>query len=598
MSSVPNPVARVLHAGRLARRAFGPYKSQIALLTLLSFVSGLLEGIGVNAIIPLLAIVTGAASGGSDPISKAIEQFFLFIGVDFSIKFILVFVIVLFMLKTVAVLLINYIKVRITSNYEQEMRATLFRKMLAAEWGFLLKQKVGHFETVLMTNVRFGSEFLGQISESIIAGVTLLVYSVIALNISPRVTLVALTVGLVLLLVLKPLLQRTRRAAVATSQANKNAAHYINESVSGMKTIKTLGVSGIIAERGARLFRLFRELRVRTMLLKSVGSSLFQPISIIFVSIIFAISYKLPGFQFASLVAIIYLIQRIFTYIQQLQGNLHHMTESVPYLENVLEYERDAEVRADHLGGTAPFSFTQELTFDRVGFSYAADTPILHEVSFRLPKGAFYGVVGSSGGGKTTLVDLLLRLFRPTTGTIRLDGVPIAAIDERAWRRKVGYVSQDLFLMNDTIANNIRFYDESITDDELIRVARMAAIYDFIESSPLGFDTPVGERGAELSAGQRQRVVIARALARDPELLILDEATSALDTESEAQIERVIANLKGRVTVLAIAHRLALIANADTVLVLDKGTVAEQGEPKRLLADPNSVFARLAHAGK
>lgn len=589
--------SRITRALRLARFAFGSYKPQIILLAFLSFLSGLLEGIGVNALIPLLAIVTGVASGGSDPVSRAIEGFFQLLNIDFSVKFILLFIIALFILKSLAILLIHYIKIRITSNYEQETRAMLFRAMLGAGWRFLLKQKLGHLETMLMTNVRFGSEFLGQVSEAIIAGVTLLVYAVIAFNVSPGVTTVALSTGFVLFALLRPLLDRTRRTAAATASANKQASHYINEHVTGMKTIKALGMTAVIAERAERMFRHFRELRIRTMLFKSIGSSLFQPVTIIFVSAIFAISYKMPGFEFASLVAVLYLVQRIFTYTQQLQGNVHHMAESIPYLEHILEYAREARTERESPSGSAPFSFARELALTGVSFSYEPGVPVLSGVHLRVPKGAFYGIVGSSGGGKTTLVDLLLRLLEPTAGTIALDGVPIQDIDRDAWRRKVGYVSQDLFLVNDTIGNNIRFYDASITDEAVVRAAKLAAIYDFISESPRGFDTRVGERGTELSAGQRQRIVIARALARDPELLILDEATSALDNESEAQIERVLGNLKNRMTILAIAHRLPLVKNADRIVVLEGGAVVEEGTLEALRADPTSAFSRLARAG-
>ncbi|MCR4264350.1 MAG: hypothetical protein NUV98_06555, partial [Candidatus Roizmanbacteria bacterium] len=174
----------ILKAVQLARQAFGQYKPQIVLLSFLSFISGALEGIGVNAVIPLLAIVTGAASGGSDSVSQAIEQFFIFLHIDFSVKSILIFIAILFVFKTLAVLAINYVKIHITSRYEQEIRSSLFQKMLMAQWGHLLKQKLGHLETVLMTNVRFGSELLGQISEVIITGMGLLIYSIIAINIS------------------------------------------------------------------------------------------------------------------------------------------------------------------------------------------------------------------------------------------------------------------------------------------------------------------------------------------------------------------------------------------------------------------------------
>jgi len=590
-------IKQTIAAIKLASRAFRSYRGYIALLALLSFLSGLLEGIGVNAVIPLLAIVTGAASGGSDAISKAIESLFVLVNVDFSIKFILIFIIILFVLKTAAVLFINYIKVRISASYEQEMRTSLFQNMLGSNWQYLLDQKLGHLETILMTNIRFASEFLGQISEVIIVGIGLVIYTTIALNIDVRITLLTLAIGFFLLLVLRPLLTRTRTAAVATAAANREAAHYINESVSGMKTIKAFGTSQIIANRGDRLFKHFRDLRIRTMLLKSIGSSLFQPISVVFVSVIFAVSYKLPGFEFASLVAVVYLIQRIFSYIQQLQGNLHNMTESIPYLEHVLAYEEETMRFQDIPSGRERFRLIENIAFDKVAFTYDNKTPVLSNLTLSIPKGSFCGIVGPSGSGKTTLVDLLLRLFQPTSGSITIDGVPINEIAIKDWHAKVGYVSQDLFLTNDTVANNILFYDDSFSDAELKEAAKKAHCLDFVEKLPLGFNTPVGERGVRLSVGQRQRIVLARVLIRKPEFLVLDEATSALDNESEAQVQKVIEALKGEMTVLAIAHRTSTIVNADHIFVMGDGTVIEEGEPQKLLANPGSAFHKLVNVG-
>mgnify|MGYP001583399721 FL=1 len=588
----------ILKAMQLARQAFGPYKPHIILLSFLSFISGALEGIGVNAVIPLLAIVTGASSGGNDSVSKAIEQFFIFLHIDFSVKSILIFIAILFVFKTLTVLAINYVKIHITSRYEQEIRSSLFQKMLMAQWGYLLKQKLGHLETVLMTNVRFGSELLGQISEVIITGMGLLIYSVIAINISTNITLVALSIGVILLLILKPILNRTRQAALETSQTNKRAAHFINENMVGMKTIKTTNSSETITYQGVKIFELFRKLRIRTMILKSVGGSLFQPISIVFVCVVFGISYKLPDFSFITFVAVVYLIQRIFSYTQQLQGNLQHMTESVPYLRNILEYEKEANINVEQRTGAKEFVFNNDLVFNRVGFAYDSSAQVLKDVSFRIPKGTFYGIVGSSGSGKTTLVDLLLRLFSPTTGSILLDGISSQGIDIGSWRGNIGYVSQDMFLINDTIANNIRFYGEFISDKDVIEAAKMAYCFDFINALPNGFETLVGERGVRLSAGQRQRIVIARALVRKPKFLILDEATSALDNESESQIQHVIESLKHKMTVLVIAHRLSTIMNSDMVIVLDNSEIVEKGDPKRLLDDSSSVFYKLYNAGK
>lgn len=589
---------RFLQTFALLRVAYAAYTKQIIALTALGFLSGLLEGVGINALIPLLAILTGAASGGDDPISQAIANFFLFLGIDFSLKFILIFIVLLFILKAIVLLLFNYIKITITAGYEKKMRTALFRELLMAQWPYLLKQKLGHFETMMMTNMRFGSELLGQIGDVIILIAGLVVYATIALNISPRITLITFIIGVIFFISLQPLLVRTRAAARQTADINKAIAHFLNENMVGMKVLKAAVVHEQISVRAAEFFGHLARLRTRTLLLRSFGGSIVQPMSIIFVSIIFSISYKLPGFTFVAFVPVVYLIQRIFSYVQQLQSHLHKMIESGPYVKTILEYERETHTHREQEKGPRPFLFTDVLEFKDVSFAYAPKNDVLSHLSFRLEKGQLLGIVGSSGGGKTTIVDVVLRLFEPSSGTVLLDGVNAREIELSAWRRAIGYVSQDLFLLNDTIANNIRFYDTSITEADMVRVAKMASIYEFIQSCPHGFDTPVGERGVLLSAGQRQRIVIARALARNPELLILDEATSALDNESEAQIQKVIENLKGRITVLAIAHRLTLISNANSILVLEKGSIVEQGDPRSLLEDPNSAFFKLSHAGK
>jgi ATP-binding cassette subfamily B protein len=203
------------------------------------------------------------------------------------------------------------------------------------------------------------------------------------------------------------------------------------------------------------------------------------------------------------------------------------------------------------------------------------------------------GLIGPSGVGKTTIVDLILRLFPLGSGKILMDGKSISRIDIKQWRKNIGYIPQDIFLMNDTIANNIRFYDNAISDEEIKQAAKKANIYDFIQTLPKKFSAVVGERGIFLSAGQRQRIVIARILARNPEFLILDEATSALDNESEIRIQKIIENLKGKITVLVIAHRLSTVINCDKLLILEKGKILEQGVPSELLKDKNSYFYKI-----
>lgn len=577
----------------LSRRAFGKYIFQIANLTILGFLSGLLEGIGINAVIPLFSVITKESGGASDIISQTIEKMFMFFNISMSLKYLLILISLLFVFKAGVLILSGYINAKIAADYEERIRSELFNKTLKTGWPYLLKQKVGYLENTLMVDIEFSANLLRGISATIMILTSLIMYILVAINISIYITLITIVLGGVLFLLFKPLIYKTRIVAHGVNNTNKQISHHVNESIIGIKTIKAMYVENAIIKIASEYFNKLKWLKIKIFLLKNIASSLLQPISLIFICVVFAFSYKTPGFHFAALVAVIYLIQKIFQFIQQLQNNLHGMNEAVPYLRNVLMYEDNALINEEKICGLNDFQFNNALKFKDVFFSYNKNKDILTGINFSIKKGEMVGLIGPSGAGKTTIVDLILRLFEPNQGAILLDNVDIRNIEISKWRKNIGYVPQDLFLINDTVANNIKYYDDSITNQDIEEAARKANIYEFIQQCPQGFETVIGERGVMLSTGQRQRIVIARVLARRPQIIVLDEATSALDNESEMQIQKVIENLRGNVTIIVIAHRLSIIINCDKLMVLEKGKIIEQGMPSELLKDIGSYFFKV-----
>ena len=584
---------QMLSIVRLARTAYSPYKREIAILTVLGLVGGILEGIGINAVIPLLTFMLGLQNPATDMLSRAIQTFFAFIHVPFVPKYLLSFIVLLFLGKAAVTLLLGRIQVRITTEYERKTRAKLFEKVLNASWPYLLKQKLGNLETLLMIDTPCATSLLVKISFSILIATNLIMYLLVAFSISALVTLTTFALGALTFITLRPLLDRVHDFSRDRAVLYRDTLHHVTEHVSGLKTVKALGVEKAAIEKGNTLFEGIKVRSAKIQILQQVAGQAVAPIGVLYIAGILSLAFKTPFISLAALPSILYLVYRIFTYVQQMQNNVQYMSELAPHLERVVFYESDAESGAADTSGNRPFRFEKELSFNNVSFAYTPGRDVLRDMSFKVPKGSLLGIVGPSGAGKTTCIDLLLRLLVPAGGSITIDGVDIQTISLENWRNRVGYVSQEPFIIHDTIRNNVRFYDQSVSDSEIWEAAKKAHIEEFIKKLPEGLNTVVGSRGISISAGERQRIVIARALARKPELLILDEATSALDNESEAHIKRVIEDLKGKITIIAIAHRLSTIMGSDLLVALKDGTVVEIGRPQELLRDSASYFSRV-----
>jgi subfamily B ATP-binding cassette protein MsbA len=254
----------------------------------------------------------------------------------------------------------------------------------------------------------------------------------------------------------------------------------------------------------------------------------------------------------------------------------------------------DLKTEQDLDRGTVPATgIARSLEFDNVSLQYDGQPiPALHGINLTIHAGEVVALVGSSGSGKTSLASLLPRFYEPTAGRILLDGTPLTSYTLESLRAQIGIVSQDVVLFDDTVRSNIAFGRTGATDGEVIRAAKLAYADEFIRRLPQGYDTVIGERGVKLSGGERQRLAIARAILRDPPLLIMDEATSALDTESERIVQLALANLMKNRTTLVIAHRLSTIQNADRIVVLDRGRIAEIGSHEELLKK-GGLYRRL-----
>lgn len=594
------PIGMIRSVFSIFPKAFRGYGIRIFIIAALGFLAGALEGIGITALAPLFYFFEGGEQPPTDLISQAIEKLFSILHIPFILPVVLIFIVCLFFLKFVTNVLYAYILARIENGYRLKMMQKLLGNTLRADWPYLLTQKIGKLETLIKIDSSYSGEMLQAIARVLMIGATLVAYLLLSVNISKTVTAGAFIFGAVVLLLYKPLFAFARRFSQKISRINVAIAHHISESIIGLKTIKALASEEAVLSRGEDLFKQFRDLQLRLTLLTKITTESLQPISMLFLTLIIAFAFYRTSYNLGALAALVFLIYRIFQHTQSVQSITQNISTILPYVENMVSYLEETDMAKENrfITKEEKIPFDNTLSFKSVSFSYIHPKKVIDSISFTVKRGEMVGFIGPSGAGKTTMFDLLLRLFRPTEGEILVDGKDAQQINMSEWRKNLSYVSQDVFLLNDSIFNNIRFFDNSVTKEDVFAAARLAQIHDFIDTLPDKFDTTVGERGVLLSAGQRQRIALARALARKPKILLLDEATSALDNESEQRIQTAIENLRGGMTILVIAHRLSTVLNSDKLFVIEEGRIVESGTPRELLKDKETYFYKVYNLRK
>jgi len=589
-------IKRIWSAIQLIAKTFRNYKGRFFVMLCLGFLGGLFGSVGISTAIPLFSIVTHQ-SNPSDFITKGTQTLFNILHIPFSVPFLLAFLIIIFTAKALMLFIAKYYNDVTTTTYEEETRKSLFAATMHSRWLSLANHKVGYVDRTILYDVQQTADALNQISSSIFTITSLTAYTLVALKISPSITLATLAFGGALFFIFKPLYYTTRKLAEKIGLTFKFASHRINESLIGAKTIKISGVEENMIELGNEHFTQLKLAKIRTAFLGYLIGLSTEPVAISFIAVLFFFSYRQISFNVIVFGVTMYIVQKIFAFVQSLQGQVQNINQSISYIKVVNAYSEEVRASQEISHGKEKFKFNKNLEFRNISFHYdkQRQDKVLDNISFKVERGSMTAILGPSGSGKTTIVDLLLRLFEPTSGNVYIDELDIAEISLPSWRQHIGYVPQDTFLINDTIENNIRFYNNKINSQDIAEAIKLANLDDLMIELTDGLQTMVGERGIKLSGGQRQRIALARALARKPEILILDEATSNLDTDSESKIQSAINNLRGKITILFITHRISSITSADQIIVIKNSKVEEIGTPEILMNNPNSYFSKISN---
>ncbi|MEN9364105.1 MAG: Lipid export ATP-binding/permease protein MsbA [Bacteroidota bacterium] len=499
----------------------------------------------------------------------------------------------------------RYFSQRVLKTVEADMIASLrqavFQRAIRLDLSYFTEQKKGNLMSRLTTDVQEVENSIGRAFTATFKEIfSLIMFFVFLASMSVKLTLFSLLILPLSGGVIATITRRLRRAAGEVQQHLSGLISLLDETFGAMRVVKAFRAERLMDDRFQEGNSKYRHALLRMVFRQELTSPVSESLGVMVVtgillyggSLVIAGEGELSASTFIAFIATFSQVMRPAKAIADAFSGIQRGIASADRIIEILDTDSEIQVQEPVMTLS---QFQDKIVFDSVGFDYISGRSVLNKISFEIPKGQTIALVGPSGGGKSTLADLLPRFYDVKEGAIRVDGIDIKHIPLDDLRGLMGIVTQESVLFNDTILNNIAFGTDA-TLEQVMEAAKIANAHEFIEKSADGYQTVIGDRGSKLSGGQRQRLSIARAVLRNPPILILDEATSALDNESEKLVQAALGNLMKNRTVLVIAHRLSTIQHADKILVIQQGHIVESGTHHELIGIPGGVYAKLTQA--
>lgn len=574
-----------------------PYKKYIALLIFLFFIASAFDGISIGLLVPLLASLQQVQNYEELPkILQYIINFFDQYPVEKQVVISLVFVVVSVLLKNIFLAISRYLAYWMTTRIIVNLRSQVIDTLMFVGIGFYNNVKTGDLVEKTIYNTIMTEEIVKNTVELIDYFASFTILMALLIIFSWKLTILTIILAALIAFGVSIYINRLSLIGQKFIVNSRELTAIIHESFTGIQVIKSFNMENRQKQAINQQLEKTAKNHLRIVFGNYMVHIITEALGVIAIGVLFIIAIKMSDMSYkivlTQLLPFIYILARMLPTLKMINQARGVIVSRWPGFEAVYELIRLDNKPIIKDGADDFTGIKNSINFNSVMFSYNNDDKYaLNNVDFQIPKGKTTAVVGESGAGKSTITNLLLRFYDPQYGEVLIDNEPLPNFKISSYRRSIGIVSQDTFIFNDTVSNNIAFGNLEETSQELIiEAAKRAGADDFISNLPDGYDTFLGERGIKLSGGQRQRISIARAILKDPEILILDEATSSLDSTTEQQIHSAITELSQNRTVIVIAHRLSTIKNADQIVVLNEGRVSEIGTEKELLSNKGDYY--------
>lgn len=572
--------AREMRLIGIFARAY-PWRTAATIVCLL--LAGIAEGVGISTALPLLALAARPEGAGrpDTPLERYVLEALDRLHLEPTGQVLLAAVVAGMTLKALLVLLAKAQVGYSVAHMITDLRLDLIRAVLGTRWEYYVRRPVGSFANAVATEARRASNAYLHATTILALLIQALAYTAVACLVSWRATAVALGGGVVIVGVLTRLVRMARKAGNRQTRLARELLARLTDVLQGVKGLKAMARTERVADLLERDTTGLRRALQREVLSKESLRALQEPLIIAFLATGAYVAVGRAGLDAPSAMVLGLLCARVVLGLAKVQREQQILVTDESAFFALRAMVREAEREREIRHGTLSPTLEKGIELVRVTFAYRPDHPVLQQASLWIPARSLTVLVGPSGAGKTTVVDLVVGLLEPQAGQVLVDGVPLRQLDVFRWRRMIGYVPQEALLLHDTVRVNVTLGEPELGDDDIERALRAAGAWEFVAALPEGLDTVVGERGLGVSGGQRQRIALARALVHQPRLLVLDEVTAGLDAVTERAIGETLRTLRGELTILAIAHHGVLPQVADQVARVEGGVIVPQRAPTR-----------------